>query len=373
MASLSLSSKLDLLRPRTTEARVEEMRASVRTRAENKPAVYRMIAADGEVVYVGKAKNLRTRLMSYFRGVYPDDKGARILRESNTIEWEYVPSEFAALLTELRHIKKFRPRLNVAMKRDGRNLCFIKLTGGVAPRLTVVRGPGNDDRALYYGPFLGAQRVDESLRELSDVLGLRDCTLDKRMKFSDQGELFTGPPRTPGCLRYELKKCLGPCIAACSSTEYEDRTKLARDFLDGEDDTPVEVLRAEMEFASNRMEYERAASYRDKLKRLEALRKEFGRLRFAVESLSFAYTVTGFDGSDRVYMIRRGRVRGEVDAPQSDADRSTLDSMLAEIFGDSAAGMQVPSHEIDELLLLSSWFQRFPGELSRTTPYQHAG
>jgi len=352
---------------------VDEMRVSVRERAENKPAVYRMIAADGEVVYVGKAKNLRTRLLSYFRGVYPDDKGARILRDSHTIEWEYVPSEFAALLTELRHIKKFRPRLNVAMKRDGRNLCFIKLTGGVAPRLTVVRGPGNDDRALYYGPFLGAQRVDDSLRELSDVLGLRDCTLDKQMKFSDQGEFFDGPPRTPGCLRYELKKCLGPCIAACSSTDYEDRTRLARDFLDGEDDTPVHVLRAEMDMASEKLEYERAASYRDKLKRLEALRKEFGRLRFAVESLSFAYTVTGFDGSDRVYAIRRGRVRGEMDAPKSTAESAALDAMLNSIFGDATTGMQVPSHEIDELLLLSSWFQRNPDELGRTKPFQRVG
>lgn len=366
-------SKLDLRKPRTTEARVKEMEASVKERAENRPAVYRMVAADGEVVYVGKSKQLRSRLLSYFRGVYPDDKGARILREADTVEWDYVPSEFAALLTELRHIKRYRPRLNVSMKRDGRNLCFIKLTGGVAPRLTVVRGPGNDDRALYYGPFLGAQRVDESLRELSDVLGLRDCTLDKQMKFSDQGEFFSGPPRTPGCLRYELKKCLGPCIAACSSTEYEDRTKLARDFLDGEDDTPVEVLRAEMEFASNKLEYERAASYRDKLKRLEALRKEFGRLRFAVESLSFSYTVPGHDGSERVYIIRRGRVRAELDAPRNDADRSSLNTMLKEIFGDSTAGMQVPSHEIDELLLLSSWFQRYPDELARTTPHVRAG
>jgi excinuclease ABC subunit C len=372
MKPLSRRSVVDLLRPRTTEARVLEMLAGVKERAENKPAVYRMVAADGEVVYIGKSKQLRSRLLSYFRGVYPDDKGARILREANAIEWDYVPSDFAALLTELRHIKRYRPRLNVAMKRDGRNLCFIKLTGGVAPRLTVVRGPGNDDRALYYGPFLGAQRVDESLRELSDVLGLRDCTLDKQMKFSDQGEFFDGPPRTPGCLRYELKKCLGPCIAACSSREYEDRTRVARDFLDGDDDTPVYVLRAEMEMASERLEYERAASYRDKLKRLEALRKEFGRLRFAVESLSFTYTVSGFDGTDRVYIIRRGRVRGEMNAPSSDLERAALDAMLTEIFGDATTGMQVPSHEIDELLLLSSWFQRNPDELTRTTPFTKA-
>jgi excinuclease ABC subunit C len=366
-------SKLDLLRPRTTEARVKEMRASVSERAENKPAVYRMIAADGEVVYVGKAKQLRTRLLSYFRGVYPDDKGARILREANDIEWEYVPSEFAALLTELRHIKRYRPRLNVAMKRDGRNLCFIKLTGGIAPRLTVVRGPGNDDRALYYGPFLGAQRVDESLRELSDVLGMRDCTLDKRMKFSDQGELFTGPARTPGCLRYEVKKCLGPCIAACSSREYMEQVAMARAFLDGTDDTPVEALKREMNDSSERLQYERAAAYRDKANRLDALRKEFGRLRFAVESLSFTYNVTGYDGADRVYVIRRGRVRGEVEAPRSANDHAALNELLEQTFGDSTAGMQVPSHEIDELLLLSSWFRRFPAELERTTPVQRAG
>ncbi len=364
--------KLDLLLRRTSDSRVREMEASVRERAENRPAVYRMVAADGEVVYVGKSKQLRSRLLSYFRGAYPEEKGARILREADSIEWDYVPSEFAALLTELRYIKRFRPRLNVAMKRDGRNLCFIKLTGGVAPRLAVVRGPGADDRALYYGPFLGAVRVAESVRELSDVLGMRDCTLDKKMRFSDQAELFVGPPRTPGCLRYEVKKCLGPCIAACSAVEYMVRVGMARAFLDGTDDSPVETLRSEMSSSSERLEYERAAAYRDKLHRLEALRQEFGRLRFAVEALSFVYTVAGSDGTDRVYVIRRGRVRGEMDAPRTMAERSALDQLLDETFGDATTGMQVPSHEIDELLLLSSWFRRFPDELARTTPVQRA-
>ena len=348
------------------------MHAHVKASAENKPGVYRMVAADGEVVYVGKAKQLRTRLLSYFRAAYPDEKGARILREAHTIEWDYVPSEFAALLGELRLIKRFRPRHNVAMKRDGRNLCFIKLTGGVAPRLAVVRGPGTDDHALYYGPFLGAVRVGESLRELSDVLGLRDCTLDKRMHFSDQRELFTPAPRTPGCLRYELKKCLGPCIAVCSSGEYMERVRMARAFLDGDDDSPLETLRGEMTLSSERLEYERAAAYRDKWQRLEALREEFGRLRFAVESLSFVYRVPGYDGRERVYLIRRGRVRAEMDAPVTDEDRSGLERMLDEVFSDATSGMQVPSHEIDELLLLSSWFRRFPDEMQRTEPVQRA-
>jgi excinuclease ABC subunit C len=359
--------KLDLLRPRTDEARVMEMHAYVRAQAENKPGIYRMVAPDGEVVYVGKAKRLRTRLLTYFRAAYPDEKGARILREAHTIEWEYVPSEFAALLGELRMIKRFRPRHNVALKRDGRNLCFIKLTGGAAPKLAVVRGPGTDDAALYYGPFLGAVRVAESLRELSDVLGLRDCSLDKRMHFSDQPDLFNLGPRTPGCLRYEVKKCLGPCIAACSSREYVERVRMARSFLDGGDDLPLEMLRAEMTSSSERLEYERAAAYRDKLHRLEALRAEFGRLRFAVESLSFIYRVPGDDGRERLYVIRRGRVRGEMDAPANADSRSELERLL-EAFADNAQGMQVPSHEIDELLLLSSWFRRFPRELERTEP-----
>src|SRR6266516_7756684 len=79
-------SKLDLLKPRTSETRIAEMHADIRARAKNRPAVYRMVAADGEVVYVGKSKQLRSRLLSYFRGAYPDEKGARILREAHTIE-----------------------------------------------------------------------------------------------------------------------------------------------------------------------------------------------------------------------------------------------------------------------------------------------
>lgn len=358
--------KLDLLRPPTADARVKEMEAHVREHAENRPAVYRMVAADGEVVYVGKSKQLRSRLLSYFRGAYPADKGARILRDADRIEWEYVPSEFAALLGELRAIKRHRPRRNVALMRDARNLCFIKLTGGVAPRLTVVRGPGTDDRAIYYGPFLGAVKVAESLRELSDALGMRDCSLDKKMRYSDQEELFQLGPRTPGCLRYELKKCLGPCIAACTSSVYMERVAMARAFLDGTDDGPIEILRSEMVGSSDRLEFERAAAYRDKLHRLEQLREQFGRLRFAVESLSFVYTVPGNDGKDRVYAIRRGRVRGEMEAPASSSERSALDEMLSEVFGTGTDSMQVPSHEIDELLLLSSWFRRFPHELDRT-------
>jgi excinuclease ABC subunit C len=357
--------KSSLLPPPATDDEIALMRAMVHEGAADRPGIYRMVANDGEVVYVGKSKRLRSRLLSYFRCSFPADKGARILREARSIDWEYTPSEFAALLRELRLIKTLRPRFNVAMKRDARHFAFIKLTAGVAPKLLVVRG-ASDDAAVYYGPFQGAQRVGEALRELNDVLGLRDCSLDRKMHFADQQDLFPVLARTPGCIRLEIRKCLGPCIAACSAREYSQRVALARDFLDGASDGPINTLRSEMEQCSERLEFERAAHLRDKLHRLEELRQQFIRFRYAVESLSFAYTVPGYDGDDRTYLIRRGRIRAEQPAPRTAIERRSLHELAGEIFGSrEREGATVPTHEIDELLLLSSWFRRFPKEMEK--------
>ncbi len=354
-------------RPRTSDEQLAAMRALVKSGTTDRPGIYRMIAEDGEVLYVGKSKQLRSRLLSYFRCAFPAEKGSRILRAAHSIDWEYTPSEFGALLRELRLIKKFRPRYNVAMKRDGRHYAFIKVTRGTAPKLLVVRGGGTDDNSVYYGPFHGAQRIGEAVRELNDALGLRDCSLDRHMVFSDQGEMFSLLPRTPGCIRLEIKRCLGPCIGACSELEYMERIRLARAFLEGANDGPMERLRQEMEESSERLEFERAGTLRDKLHRLEMLREQFGRLRFAVETLSFVYTVPGHDGDDRVYVIRRGQVRAEEPAPRTRTERSRIRELVDDVFRpvERVTGA-VPPHEIDELLLLSSWFRRFPKELDRT-------
>src|SRR5688500_14104114 len=138
-----------LRRPPTSEAQLAARRATVREGATDRPGIYRMLAEDGEVLYVGKSKQVRTRLLSYFRCAYPEEKGGRILREAHSIDWEYTPNEFGALLHELRLIKRFRPRFNVRMKRDGLHYAFIKVTRGTAPRLLVVRGGGTDDNAVY--------------------------------------------------------------------------------------------------------------------------------------------------------------------------------------------------------------------------------
>jgi excinuclease ABC subunit C len=362
----------------TTDAQLASLRARVRADATDRPGTYRMIAADGEILYVGKSKQVRTRLLSYFRCSYPEEKGARILREAQAIDWDYMPSEFAALLDELRLIKRFRPRFNVAMKRDAHHYAFIKITRPPASKLVVLRGSGlghgTADDGVYYGPFVGALRVAEAVRELSDVLGLRDCALDTKMHFSDQPELFDNPPlpaRTPGCIRFEVNKCLGPCVGGCSVSDYTTRVQQARAFLEGAHDGPIDALRQQMADASDRMAYERAAALRDKAQRLVDLREQFGRLRFAVETLSFVYTVPGHDGDDRAYVIRRGCVRAERAVPRTEGEAKDWRDVVRNVFAPvdrAPPPSAVPAHEIDELMLLSSWFRRFPAELDRTEP-----
>ena len=124
-----------------------------------------------------------------------------------------------------------------------------------------------------------------------------------------------------------------------------------------------------MEASSERLEFERAAQLRDKMLRLESLREQFERLRFAVESLSFVYTVPGHGDDDRAYVIRRGRIRAELPAPRTAEERNALARRAAELFVPAESrSATVPAHEVDELMLLSSWFRRFPAELERTVP-----
>lgn len=351
------------------EARVVRLKEQVQRDAHDRPGVYWMESVTGEIVYVGKSKQLRTRLLDYFRAEFPADKGARIIREAAVLHWEYLPSEFAALLEELRRIKAWRPRYNVMMKRDARHYAFIRLAPGDAPRFQVVRGAGTDVRSTYYGPFRGAHQLEEALRELNDALGLRDCRLDTPMHFADQPELPVAPPRTPGCIRHEIHRCLGPCVGAVARAAYAERVQLARSFLEGAHRAPIAALEASMLALSEAMEYERAALVRDKIERLNALQAQFARLRTAVESLSFVYAPPGRDGQDRVYVIHRGRVRADVPLPTTPAERAALDALAAGIFGSAApVSTTVPVHEMDEVLLVAGWFRKFPHELQRTSP-----
>jgi len=180
--------------------------------------------------------------------------------------------------------------------------------------------------------------------------------------------LFVRAPRTPGCLRYEIGKCLGPCIGVPREDEYLARVKQAREFLDGEASIVLDPLQQAMDEASERLAFERAAALRDKLQRLESLRQQFGRLRFGVEALTFAYRVAGVDGEDRVYLVRRGRIRAEVSWPRAAHEWGALGEIAERLVGPVERTNAVPGHEVDELLLLTSWFRTRPQELHQTAP-----
>ncbi len=135
------------------------------------------------------------------------------------------------------------------------------------------------------------------------------------MRFADQVELLDVPLRTPGCLRFEIGTCLGPCVGAPTARAYNQQLREARAFLEGATEGPIVRLDVAMQAASAEWQFERAAILRDKKARLESLQERFSRLRFAVESLSFVYLVPGHAGEDRVYLVRRGVVRAEHAAP----------------------------------------------------------
>jgi excinuclease ABC subunit C len=338
------------------------LRNAVRASARNLPGTYRMLSADGEVLYVGKSKQLRTRLLSYFRA-RRGEKGNHIVAQAAELEWEYEPSEFAALLTELHHIKRLRPRYNVRHKRDAL-YSFLKVTDDPAPRLLVVRDV-SDDSGTYYGPFRGGRRIMDAVRELNDVLGLRDCRATTPIHFSDQPDIF-GLDRNPRCHRFELRLCAGPCAALCTADDYGRRVNLARSFLKGDADEPIRWLNERMASAAERWEFEHAAALRDRIGRLEALRDDFGRLREALDSLTFIYTVPGAAGDDRTYLVRRGTIRAEMPAPRSAADRRRLARIAETIYRaaepDDAI---VAKHQVDEILLVAQWFRHRPGEVKR--------
>ncbi len=349
--------------PTAIDSPLKTLRESVRAGALNRPGVYRMVADTGVVIYVGKSKRVRTRLLGYFRAK-SKEKAWRIIREARQVEWEYVPSEFASLLRELELIKRFRPPHNVRQKRDAL-YSFLKLSTGGAPKLNVVRRI-SEEPAHYFGPFRGGQRIVEAVRELNDILQLRDCRATVPIHFSDQPDLF-GAELTPLCVRHELRRCLAPCAGKCSESEYRQRIEQAHLFLTGDAEEPIKQLMNRMEDASERLEFEHAARLRDRIGRLESLRAEFLRLRAALGGLTFLYCVPGFDGEHRVYAIRCGSIRAVQSAPTTFRQRRHLiDTLGAHLRQPEAQSESTSRERVEQILLVAHWFRTRPDQISRT-------
>jgi len=356
----------------SVEADVQQLRAHVRAHARNCPGVYLMRNAHGDVLYVGKSTQLRTRLMSYFRLPWPEHRHARMLRETASIEWETTPSEFAALLREVRLIRAHLPRYNIRSARPLDKWWVITIGDGPAPRLRIQRASAAvraTKRASVVGPFANRRPLVDALRVLNDALGLRDCSEKVPMVLRDVGDLFDDDAfpslaRTPGCHRYETKRCLGPCVGACGEYEYRAQLTRARDVLEGRDTAPQQQLVREMTVASAALSYERAGWLRDRLTALQELEAQLARVREAITRPSFVYAVPGRDGDDRLYLVRHGRVVFE--APCTDAD--AVKSLHERAHDRITAAHHAPADELDELLMIEHWFRTRSAEHARTAP-----
>lgn len=347
---------------------LDALKVRVRALAEDRPAVYRMKDPGGRIMYVGKAKRLRTRLLSYFRARFPDDKAARVLHAAGDIEWDYVPSEFAACLNELRQIRRHRPPFNVQMNRT-RNVAFVTVSPGPAPRLGLTARTDRED-VRRYGPVSSPGRAREALRTLNDLLGLRDCTERLPMVFADQGDLFT-EPRRAACIRHEIDHCTGPCAGLVAEWAYRRQVATAVAFFEGRTIQPIDRVVAEMMGASDRGDFDAAVRWRERFEQLEWLFSAINRARAAIELLSFVYRDTGHFGEERAYLVRRGVVRATFPYPATPIEREAFRSVVAEELArtEPVAG-PLPGATVDETLLLLSWFRNHPEALRRTEPLE---
>uniref|UniRef100_UPI0035C756F6 excinuclease ABC subunit UvrC n=1 Tax=Hyphococcus sp. TaxID=2038636 RepID=UPI0035C756F6 len=220
-----------------------------------KPGVYRMYGAKGEVLYVGKAKNLKNRVSSYAQGRGHSNRILRMISETRAMEFVVTATETEALLLEANLIKQLKPRYNVIL-RDDKSFPFILVAEDhEAPQILKHRGaqkrPGQ-----YYGPFASAGAVNRTLNTLQKAFLLRSCT----------DSVYEG--RTRPCLLHQIKRCSAPCVGLVSNEEYKELVAEAKAFLSGESAAVQRTLSEQMEKASADLDFETAAALRDRIKAL---------------------------------------------------------------------------------------------------------
>jgi excinuclease ABC subunit C len=233
------------------------------TTLPNTPGVYRMFDAKGDVLYIGKAKSLKARVGSYVRGQGHSNRITRMIAETASMEFVTTATETEALLLEANLIKQLKPRYNVLL-RDDKSLPYILLTGDTeAPQVVKHRGARNR-KGSYFGPFASVWAVNRTINALQRAFLLRSCS-DSYYE-----------NRTRPCLLYQIKRCSGPCTREIELDEYAKLTGEALAFLSGRSSAVKDSLAAEMNKASEELEFERAARYRDRLAALSAVQSTQG-------------------------------------------------------------------------------------------------
>jgi excinuclease ABC subunit C len=314
--------------------------------APSQPGVYRMIDARGDVLYVGKAKNVRNRIRAYARPAGLDTRIERMIAAARALEFVVTRTETEALLLEANLIKRLRPRFNVLL-RDDKSFPYIVITSDHwAPQILKHRGartrPGH-----YYGPFASVWAVNRTINALQRAFLLRSCS----------DPFFES--RTRPCLLHQIKRCSAPCTNEISFSDYAVLVREANAFLSGRSKAVKDALAAEMEKASLALDFERAAVYRDRLAALSAIQAHQGVNPRGVEEADvFALHQQGGFTCVEVFFFRTGQNWGNR-AYFPKADRSIspgeiLAAFLAQFYDDKPCPRLILiSHGIEDRALLA--------------------
>jgi len=314
--------------------------------APPRPGVYRMIDANGDVLYVGKAKNIKKRIAAYARPTGLDTRIERMVAATRALEFVVTRTETEALLLEANLIKRLRPRFNVVL-RDDKSFPYILITSDHwAPQILKHRGarmrPGH-----YYGPFASVWAVNRTVNALERAFLLRSCS----------DPFFES--RTRPCLLHQIKRCAAPCTGEIDFPDYAVLVREANAFLSGRSKTVKDELAEEMEKASAALDFERAAIYRDRLAALSAIQSHQGVNPRGVEEADvFAVHQQGGFSCVEVFFFRTGQNWGNR-AYFPRADRSVeageiLSAFLAQFYDDKPPPRLVMiSHEIPDRALLA--------------------
>jgi excinuclease ABC subunit C len=281
----------------------------------NLPGVYRMLGAGGEALYVGKARDLKKRVSSYFQKQVASPRTQVMLGQVAAMEVTATRSEGEALLLENNLIKSLAPRYNILF-RDDKSYPYLMVTGHRYPRLGFHRG-AKDRKNRYFGPFPHAYAVRESIQLMQRVFRLRTC----------EDTVFEN--RSRPCLLYQIRRCTAPCTGKIAPEPYADDVRNAMLFLEGREDDVINNLNQKMTSASEAQRYEEAAAYRDQVRALSRIQaRQYVESNRGVDADVVACAIDGAIACVNLVMIRGGRHVGDRSFFPSNAEGAAEDEVI---------------------------------------------